>query len=64
MYLTFIDRELELYFLRVSRKTFVFLFQRQVASSEEVMLACLWDSDEHQMLIREREKFKAGKSLI
>merc|ERR1711902_149241 len=37
--------------------------KRMVSSSEEVMLARLWDSTERQTLTREKEEVKAG-SLI
>lgn len=40
-----------------------FLLQRQVSSSEEVMLARLWDSDERQLLNTEKEEVKRGEII-
>merc|ERR1712226_1760926 len=37
--------------------------QRQVSSSEEVMLARLWDSDERQLLTTEKEEVKRGEII-
>ena len=37
--------------------------QRQVSSSEEVMLARLWDSDERQLLNTEKEEVKRGEII-
>ena len=39
------------------------MLQRQVSSSEEVMLARLWDSDERQLLNSEKEEIKRGEII-